>query len=333
MNDNYEVEIMDDWKTWDQFVKDSPGGTVFSTSAWLSAARKSTGGDIVIYGCYKKGNLIAGCSGLRTKKARLDRFTTPILTPYGGFIYAHIPAIRAAKVEAERQKATAGIITRLESDFDYILLSHSPDIEDIREFIWRDWQILVKYTYRIDLSEADKLWSAFENRTNTVIRKAQKNCFSIHQKDDLNLFICQYKMIYEKRRLQPVPDRIVDVFHRAAQESGLCSMYTAEEPSGATVSTVVFVQGFETLYAWIAGADPEYNSSGATSLLYSEVFKEMSSQCHSFDFVGANIPSIAKFKRGFGGVLTPYYVTEKYTSSMSKAILKTGRKIKSLTRR
>ncbi len=32
-----------------------------------------------------------------------------------------------------------------------------------------------------------------------------------------------------------------------------------------------------------------------------------------FDFVGANTPSIAEFKRHFGPVLTPYFYLEKIT--------------------
>ena len=79
-------------------------------------------------------------------------------------------------------------------------------------------------------------------------------------------------------------------------------------------ATVVFVHGFDTMYAWQAGADPAFNSSDALSLLYWEFFKQ--TRYEKFDSVGANIPAIALFKRGFGGDLVPYFVVEGYKSRL-----------------
>ena len=78
-----------------------------------------------------------------------------------------------------------------------------------------------------------------------------------------------------------------------------------EDPSsGIVASIVVFVRGFDTIYAWVAGADPAYRDSGATSLLYWKLL--LQAPFSRFDFVGANMREIALFKRGFGGTLLPY---------------------------
>ena len=87
-------------------------------------------------------------------------------------------------------------------------------------------------------------------------------------------------------------------------------------PEGEIASIVIFVEGFDTLYAWVAGADPTFNPSGATSLLYWRVFEQ--TDFEKFDFVGANIPAIAKFKRGFGGDLVSYFAVEGFKSGMVK---------------
>ena len=75
-------------------------------------------------------------------------------------------------------------------------------------------------------------------------------------------------------------------------------------------SIVAFVEGRDTSYAWVAGADSTHNNTGATSLLYWKYFS-LCKRAH-FDFVGANLPAVSFFKRGLGGDLVPYYTTEGF---------------------
>ena len=98
------------------------------------------------------------------------------------------------------------------------------------------------------------------------------------------------------------------------------------EGSGIAPGTRVFVNGFATAYAWAAGADPTLNNTGATSLLYWQYLCKIEHKY--FDFVGANIPAVAFFKRGFGGDLTPYYVSEGYKSKWIKHALSARRALR-----
>ena len=96
-------------------------------------------------------------------------------------------------------------------------------------------------------------------------------------------------------------------------DAGVAKTQAIVSPDGDIASIVIFVEGFDTLYAWVAGADPAFNASGATSLLYWRSFQQ--SRLKKFDFVGANRPAIAKFKRGFGGDLVPYFVVDGFKSA------------------
>ena len=89
---------------------------------------------------------------------------------------------------------------------------------------------------------------------------------------------------------------------------------------------MVFVDGPDTSYAWAAGADPALNNTGATSALYWQYFTATKKK--RFDFVGANIPAIAFFKRGFGGDLVPYYVSEGYKSTWVKRAISARRALR-----
>ena len=335
MADTYEARQIEERTLWDRFVRDAIGGTIFSTSAWLKAAQTALGGEICLYGCYKNDrHLIAGCPLLRMEKGGIRSGTTPLLTPYGGFLYAPLQTNRAARVEAEQHRAASCLLDMLEEQFDYLQLSHAPALEDVRMFTWRNWDVRIGYTYLYDLRDLDTLWEEMENRTNTVVRKAERGGIAVERCDDPGMLVRQYEMIYEKQGIRPpIHSETVRAFYEAARDADLCQMYWAKLRSDEVASVVVFLHGFETLYAWVSGANPAYNNSGATSLLYWRVFEEMSGQYSHFDFVGANLPPIAKFKRGFGGRLTSYFVVERYGSPLFRIVHRGGGTLKRLVQR
>ena len=94
-------------------------------------------------------------------------------------------------------------------------------------------------------------------------------------------------------------------------------MHLVESSSSESGSIVAFAKGFGCLHAWVAGADPQLRESGATSLLYWKFLEQAGGL--RFDFVGANMPGIALFKRGFGGELIPYFATQRANSRLLKA--------------
>ena len=101
----------------------------------------------------------------------------------------------------------------LHKKFDYIQLSHTPIVKDVRQFTWADWEARVRYTYQMDLSDLEALWERVERRTRTVIRKAEKNGFQVHATDDVELFRHQYELIYARQNTQlPVDGVRVQAF-------------------------------------------------------------------------------------------------------------------------
>ena len=317
MPDSYEVRAVENPETWDDFVRQAIGGTVFSTRTWLDCAARATGCPVHCYGLYKNGSLLAGVSGVELRRTGLTRLTTPDLTPHGGPLFAPIPSKGPAKLEAEWGRATQFIIDHLLQRYDHVQFALSPAVQDVREFIWCNWDIRTRYTYQMDLSDLDALWERVERRTRTVIRKAEKGGFVLQPTDDMDLFRRQYELTYTRQDGgPPVDSALVQIFASHALETGLAKAHAIVSPKGDTASIVIFVEGFDTLYAWVAGADPAFNPSGATSLLYWRVFEQ--TDFDKFDFVGANIPAIAKFKRGFGGDLVSYFAVEGFKSAMVK---------------
>ena len=327
MADTYEIHLVSEDAPWDALVDKAIGGTIFSTSAWFHCAAKATPGEIHRLGCYRNGRLIAGLSGLARKRSGLYRLETPELTPHTGLLLAPVQSKGPAKAEAEQHRVCELLIDYLEKHYDHVFAVHTPIIADMRPFTWRGWDTRLRYTYQMDLSDPDALWDRVERRTRTVIRKAEKLGYTLQPTDDIALFRQLYEILYANHPGgPPVPATTAEHFVASVLAADLGQAYKIESPAGQVASIVVFVDGTDTTYAWAAGADPTLNNTGATSLLYWQYCSQAKRK--HFDFVGANIPAIAFFKRGFGGDLVSYYVTEGYKSKWVKRALSARRALR-----
>jgi hypothetical protein len=313
MSDSYEVCGIDDDSAWDALVRQGVGGTVFATSAWLGCAQEALQAPVRRWGCVRNGRLVAGVSGVESCRAGCRRLFTPELTPHGGFQCLCPAAAAPGRAEAEQHR-TAGLLCEyLEGRYAHVHLTHAPALTDMRPFAWAGHQVRVRYTYRIPLTSPEDLWQRLERRTRTVVRKAASSGWQIRPAPDLELFADLYARVYQRQgQRQPVPVDAVKRFVRQALGAGLAQAVAVVSPADQTAAVVVFVADADQLYAWVAGADPVHNASGALSLLYCRVLETATAR--TFDFVGANLPSIAMFKRGFGGNLTPYYTSERFAS-------------------
>ena len=268
----------------------------------------------------------------------VKKATTPALTPYGGFLFAPPSATRAAQEEGKRHAIAAQLIERLEKDFHYVLLRHPPALQDVRPFRWAGWSAEVRYTYVVPLQDADRIgeadgvgemeaaWTNCEHSIRKQINKAERQGIEVvvgEEADGVGSFLRLQDRSFARQKVAPPlsRDRMRDFYERL-RARGLCRLYVAEDSSGRPLSARIVIPGFDTAYDWVAGADPDYYATGATPFLVWTILKEMSETHSYFDFSGANLPSVAKFKRGFGGELRSCYVTEKYSSMLSKALVR-----------
>lgn len=328
MADIYEIHPVTDPQAWDEFVRRAVGGTVFSTWGWLQCAQQATGNPFRCLEVYRNGQIMAGLSGVETQRAGMRRFSTPVLTPHGGLLLAPVAGKGPAKAESEWQRAAELLIPHLRQEYHCVSLVHAPAMGDMRPFTWAGWEARVRYTYQMELGDREGLWERLERRTRTVIRKAEGSGFRVMPTDDLELFRRQYELLYARQGGRPpVEAGVAQRFAEAACRAGLARGLKVESPEGRVAAVVIFVRGFEGCYAWVAGADPEFNHTGATSLLYWRYFEQARGR---FDFVGANIPSIAFFKRGFGGELVSYFAVEGFRSPLVKGLFSGARVLRNL---
>ena len=320
MSKKMTVQRINDESLWNSFVSTSPQGTVFSKSQWLNAAAGAQGGIPKYIGVFEDQKLAAGITFVELSRGTFRKITTPVLTPYGGMIYRQDSGKRLSEQESFNMSCAEKIVEYLNPRYRYSFLVHSPGLTDVRPFTWAGWSEKVRYTYVLDLSDRDRIWDLMERRVRKVLRKAE-SILELGNTIDSGHFGGLYERIYlDRGNKPPVERKIVIALLNNALQSGLAEIRTVHDANGEIVSVLVVVSGDEKAYAWISGSIPDRNSTGALSYLLWDSIQRYSETCASFDLLGANLPTIAFFKKGFGGMLTPYYVTERYSSLFSKAV-------------
>ncbi|MFA6109886.1 MAG: GNAT family N-acetyltransferase [Candidatus Latescibacterota bacterium] len=331
MSDAYEIREVEEPEAWDGFVRTAHGGTIFATSTWLDCAERATGCRAVRLGCFRGERLIAGVCGVEEHRGPLVRLATPVLTPHGGFLLAPVIAKGPAKLESEWHQAAPLLASHLLRRYPHVRLVQGPGLDDHRPFTWAGWTARVRYTYLLDPTDPEALWERVERRTRTVIRKAERAGFTVRETRDMDLLGRQYRMVYDRGNgPAPVPAATVTRLAALALDAGLAEARTVVSPTGEVASIVVFVRGWDTVHAWVSGADPAFNPTGATSLLYWEYLTRAG--LPRFDFVGANLPAVAHFKRGFGGDLVAYHALEGFRHAGVRALVVLGSRLRSSLR-
>lgn len=323
MADTYEMGQVEDRAAWDGLVKQSSQGTIFSTWVWLECAQAAAGGEARRLGCFRNGRLVGGCGFVEIRKGGLRKATTPVLSLYGGVLTLGAGPQRPGKEESERNRVVSELAGELSRRYHYVRLSHAPAFGDARPFDWAKWKTHVEYTYVLDLSDPNRLRERLEPSLQRQIKKAARSGLVVREADDMESFVPHYVATYERQGVAPsVPVKTLVAFYEVLRAHELCRMYLAEDPDGNVLSGCIVVFGLGTCYNWIAAADPRFKQSGATPFLFWSVFERLSGHFARFDMVGANMPAIAKFKRGFGGELASHFVTEKHRSLLCAAAMK-----------
>ncbi|MBX7246237.1 MAG: GNAT family N-acetyltransferase [Candidatus Sumerlaeaceae bacterium] len=302
-----------EFDTWDEFVADSPQGTLFHTSAWKRIADIAfEPARLTLIGCFDDTHIVGGCVALDKDKMGQRTAVTPLVTPYVGFLLDTPPGEKMSDQVSRDAEVLATLATWLASHFPYQNLVNPPRLEDTRALQQAGYQLTPRFTYLINLKlPAEELWQRFDGNVRRQIKKAEKAGYDITD----NLDPAEgYRLLNETfvRHGEdcPVPETVflemVENEHLRDARQIFCAHL-----DGRLASFIVLLKHQQTIYYQLAATDPEFLASGVSSLLIWEVIKTHACvEWNTLDFVGANIPSIARFKEGFNPKLQIHFQAE-----------------------
>jgi len=315
MKEEYDARILtrDEYSLWDDLIMDSPQGTIFHSSGWIKRCAELISKKEILYGFFRKDQLVAGCSIFSDKKYGLvsTAVSTAPMTPYGGFVFSPFESSKVRENELFMNTAISMINGNLKKTFDYIDIINSPGIADIRAFILDGWEPSVHYSYYFDLT--GNIEEKISKNVRRTIRKACESHVSVQREQDPLLYFDLITKTYGKQGLPPPASKtfFLTMVEFILSEN-LGEMWVSRLPSGEPAAAEIIVWDNKQTHRWSAASDMEFNKTGATSLVLFEIFRDLQKRGYSsINLMAGNRPNLAKFISSFNPRLVPYYGLKK----------------------
>ncbi len=210
------------------------------------------------------------------------------------------------------QKRIIQELTGRMKEFRQVRICLAPENKYVLPFIWSGYQIVPRFTYRINqLDDLERLYEGF-NKTAKKNIKAAGNKVGISYETDFDELWEMLNVTFEaQNRKNPMSKErirnIVDVC-----EKRQCGKYiSAKDSEGNVHSCAYFVYDKKVCYYLFGATDAKYRSSGAQSLVLWEGIRFAAKHSEVFDFEGSMIEGIENFFRQFNCENTVYYEIRK----------------------
>ncbi|MCX7020342.1 MAG: GNAT family N-acetyltransferase [bacterium] len=310
-----------EYDTWDEFVETSPQGTLFHTSVWKSVIDASyVPSRLLLISCFDKHNLAGGCVALERERLGTLTAVTPLVTPYAGFILEPPAGEKISDQVSRETEVITALIGWMSGHFHYLNLVNPPHLDDMRPLIQAGCKLVPRFTYYLNLRlHADEIWQRFDGSVRRQIKKAELEHFDITDNFDPMLAYDIFAGTFRRHGGECPVSR--EMFLQITTSEHLRDMrdIICAHIDNKLASYIVLLKFQQTLYYALASTDGEYLHTGVNSLLIWEIVKMYAGrEWNVLDFVGANVPSISRFKEGFNPRLQMHFQTEHYSGTFLK---------------
>jgi hypothetical protein len=320
---------------WTEFLEGHSSGSLFHTWAWQDVLEAGFGVRVNRLGIFDGAEL---CGILPLAERQMSLLTlagAPLsgtATPYGGPLGVEIaPVLPALESYAAQRR-----IDYLEIGLD----SADQRVCARLEQAGYTTEILKTLTLPLPADEA-ALWAGLEVRCRNAVRKAQKSGVRITQAERLEDWLEPYYElscgVYRRQDKQPPFTReyfrqLWLNFHAGGDLTVLLAHYEDRMVAGA-----IFPRERRVAYYLDGVSDREYNKVVPNNLIQWEFLQRaLNDGITLYDMVGANIPSIAKFKQSFGSTESAYlyaYRNRTLQAKLGRALYaRYGGKLKKILR-
>lgn len=285
----------------------SPQRSVFASLPYADAVAEASGlrAEVVLVGDGVRDE--AGVIVFHRRRGPYREGVVPPFTAFTPVLFRSFP--EEAAIHA-RSSAYEALLGALESHLDVARLHLPPSTVDVRPAQWRGWTAAPLYTYRLRLGDEPDPTAAWSRGARRTFRKAREDYRVLEDGSGSEALVGLLAQRYAERgrRLPLPPERLLPFIERM-RRAGLVRIFTATATGGeAPEAAVAVLHDGHTAHYWVAGSRP----GPAMTVLLGEMLPRLQADgLTTFDFVGANTPSIAEFKRRFRPVLTPYFRLEK----------------------
>ena len=303
---------------WDNFVAQSPQGTVFHNSEWIVTTAKELNYRYELIGIFEDDELVGGCPFYMSKYMHIlpSGFSTASLSPASGVL---LPLRKSSKVRKNFVRENE-IMGRLEKYIDNkhlisFKITNYPELDDVRAFTWNGWSSHVNYRY---VQKLPFILAHSSEGVKREVKKADKLGIQIKRICNIDEFYPVFWDMtvdtYQKQNLTPPIQK--DYLYQlitCAVENGFGDMWLACLPTGEIISGRIVLWDEDVGHFWQGATYEKYLSTGVRSLFNIVLFEEGEQRgVKKMNYMSGNMNSLSQFVTGFNPELEPYFSVSKF---------------------
>jgi hypothetical protein len=313
-------EFAESDEKWNKLMEVAPQSTVFHQIEWLRIMAKYTKTKLMLLVGLDGEEIFAALPLFYEEKyggllRKLSSPPYPTGDPYLGFVFPDSHRWNQSRWEhllVNFQEQLEEYI-RSKINPDSIFIATSPELTDVRPFLWSGYEAVPRFSYIGDIRDKDLTWDRFNKSTRRNILKAETSGAFIEEggEREYDLVIDWMAERYREQNMafdlsKGYLKELYERFHPTNLRVFLCN-WDGEHVGGQVVLT------YKNKYLfWLGGMRLKKEEIYPNFFLFWKLIEWGRERgLEYFDLLGANTSSISKFKSQFGFDLKVYFWLQK----------------------
>ncbi|MDK2971025.1 MAG: hypothetical protein PWP23_780 [Candidatus Sumerlaeota bacterium] len=257
-------------------------------------------------------------------------WSAPLFASFGGpLVSAATLALTGLAAERFWRDALEALDAELPASADIVEMLFPPGCHDARPLVWKGWEARPHYNYVSAWKEAGAWRHAMESSARRQERKALAAGLTpiVRNASETDGLARLWRLNAQRNKLdEELAAPLAELgAWLAREERGFLVEIANSKGEPETAALVGFDE--HRVYYLAGASDPECLGSGAPTLLQTSILAEIDRRDlpKYYDWVGANTPGVARFKRHFGPELETLIAVRR--TGRKARLIETGRRL------
>lgn len=319
-----DVRTLDDPDRWDDLLADAEQPTPFHLSAALDVLAEYAGADCHRLVGYKGQEPIGLFPVFTVSKGPV----TAAFSPPPDLKLHYLGPTLLCRQELKRRRRDKRHGRFVDACLEWLAESHGPNFtqirappgyDDVRPFVWQDFDATPRYTYVVDLSrDSEELLAAFSSDARRNVTRDYDVDYDIRENGVTGIenVVEQVRARHAEQGEEFGVDAgfVVDLYE--ALPDGVMRPYVCHL-DGEFVGGSVNLECAGASFRWLGGAKTDADIPVNDLLDWRYARDAMDRGSSTYDLAGANDARIARYKAKFAPDLVPYYRLQAGTRTMT----------------
>ena len=313
-----EIKRIEDYDTWNRHVDQSLQSILYHQGGFLKTVEQHTDAKLHLLAGYKGQEPVGVLPVFELSKGPIRTAFSPppkLSIPYMGPAMLNYRKLKQGKREKRNRRFVDGCVDWIEETLNarYIRIVTTDKYQDVRPFSWSGFDVTPKYTYHVSLSNnVETIKDGFSSSFRRYLQSDSNQSIKINEGGDQSI---EFIVSHLRERYQEQDKSLgIDSGYVKSLNKNLPSEYVRpylghldDEPVGG----IIALADENTIYFSYGGARPKADAPINENVHWQIIKDGVSSDYAYYDLVGANTPSICKYKSKLNPEMAMYFEIEK----------------------